>query len=29
MRWLFGEVYNEREFLRRKRHYMEIIKQRL
>jgi radical SAM superfamily enzyme YgiQ (UPF0313 family) len=26
LRWLFGELYNEREFIRRKRHYMEIIK---
>jgi radical SAM superfamily enzyme YgiQ (UPF0313 family) len=26
LRWLFGELYNEREFLRRKRHYMEIVK---
>jgi radical SAM superfamily enzyme YgiQ (UPF0313 family) len=26
LRWLFGEIYNEREFLRRKRHYMEIVK---
>ncbi len=26
LRWLFGEIYNEREFLRRKRHYMEIFK---
>jgi radical SAM superfamily enzyme YgiQ (UPF0313 family) len=26
LRWLFGEVYNEREFNRRKRHYMELIK---
>jgi radical SAM superfamily enzyme YgiQ (UPF0313 family) len=29
IRWLFGEIYNEREYLRRKRHYMEIVKQRL
>lgn len=28
LRWLFGEVYNAKEFARRKRHYMEIIKQR-
>jgi radical SAM superfamily enzyme YgiQ (UPF0313 family) len=27
LRWLFGEIYNEREFTRRKRHYMEIVKQ--
>jgi len=26
---LFGEIYNEREFLKRKRRYMEIVKQRL
>jgi len=26
LRWLFGEVYNEREFVRRKRHYMELVK---
>jgi radical SAM superfamily enzyme YgiQ (UPF0313 family) len=26
MRWLFAEIYNEREFLRRKRQYMEIFK---
>jgi radical SAM superfamily enzyme YgiQ (UPF0313 family) len=29
LRWLFGEVYNEREFLRRQRHYMEIVKERM
>jgi radical SAM superfamily enzyme YgiQ (UPF0313 family) len=29
MRWLFQEIYNEREYMRRKRHYMEIVKQRL
>jgi radical SAM superfamily enzyme YgiQ (UPF0313 family) len=29
LQWLFGEIYNEREFRRRKRHYMEIVKQRL
>jgi radical SAM superfamily enzyme YgiQ (UPF0313 family) len=29
LRWLFSELYNEREFTRRKRHYMEIIKARL
>jgi radical SAM superfamily enzyme YgiQ (UPF0313 family) len=28
MRWLFSEIYTEREFLRRKRHYMEIVKGR-
>jgi radical SAM superfamily enzyme YgiQ (UPF0313 family) len=25
MRWLFGEIYTEREFIRRKRHYMDIL----
>ena len=29
IRWLFGQIYNEREFTRRKRNYMEIVKQRL
>lgn len=29
LRWLFQEIYNEGEFLRRKRHYMEIVKERL
>ena len=29
LRWLFGEVYNEREFTRRKRHYMELVKARM
>ncbi len=29
LRWLFREVYNEREYARRQRHYMEIVKQRL
>ncbi len=29
MRWLFSEIYNEREFNRRKRHYMEIVKEQL
>jgi radical SAM superfamily enzyme YgiQ (UPF0313 family) len=29
LRWLFTEIYNEREFIRRKRHYMEIVKARL
>lgn len=28
MRWLFSELYNEREFLSRKRHYMELVKAR-
>ncbi len=28
LRWLFSETYNEREFARRKRHYMEIVKRR-
>jgi radical SAM superfamily enzyme YgiQ (UPF0313 family) len=27
LRWLFREIYNEREFNRRKRHYIEIVKQ--
>lgn len=26
MRWLFQEIYNEQEFNRRKRHYMDLIK---
>jgi radical SAM superfamily enzyme YgiQ (UPF0313 family) len=29
MRWLFREIYNEREYTRRKRYYMEIVKQNL
>jgi radical SAM superfamily enzyme YgiQ (UPF0313 family) len=29
LRWLFAEIYNEREYTRRKRRYMEIVKQRL
>jgi radical SAM superfamily enzyme YgiQ (UPF0313 family) len=29
MRWLFQEIYNEREYVRRKRHYMEIVKRRI
>jgi len=29
MRWLFSELYNEREFLQRKRRYMELVKERL
>jgi radical SAM superfamily enzyme YgiQ (UPF0313 family) len=28
LRWLFGEIYNEREFIRRKRAYMEIYKKK-
>jgi hypothetical protein len=28
LRWLFGQLYNEAEFLRRKRQYMEIVKAR-
>ena len=28
LRWLFGEIYNAREFARRKRHFMEIAKRR-
>lgn len=29
VRWLFTEIYNETEFIKRKRHYMEIVKERL
>jgi len=29
MRWLFGEIYNEREYARRQRQYMEIVKNRM
>jgi radical SAM superfamily enzyme YgiQ (UPF0313 family) len=29
MRWLFTELYNEHEFVKRKRRYMEIVKQRM
>jgi radical SAM superfamily enzyme YgiQ (UPF0313 family) len=29
LRWLFREIYNEKEYIRRKRHYMEIVKRRL
>lgn len=29
MKWLFKELYSEEEFLKRKRHYMEIIKSRV
>jgi radical SAM superfamily enzyme YgiQ (UPF0313 family) len=29
LRWLFQEVYNEREFEKRKRRYMEIVKERI
>jgi radical SAM superfamily enzyme YgiQ (UPF0313 family) len=29
LRCLFAEIYSEREYTRRKRHYMEIVKQRL
>lgn len=29
MKWLFSELYNETEFLKRKRHYMEIVKSRM
>ncbi|MBE9555175.1 MAG: B12-binding domain-containing radical SAM protein [Proteobacteria bacterium] len=25
LRWLFGEIYNEREFIRRKRRYIDIL----
>jgi len=27
MRWLFGEIYNEAQYIHRKRHYMEIVKE--
>jgi radical SAM superfamily enzyme YgiQ (UPF0313 family) len=26
LRWLFGQLYNEGEFIKRKRHYMDIVK---
>lgn len=29
IRWLFQEIYNEREFLKRKRRYMELVKERM
>jgi radical SAM superfamily enzyme YgiQ (UPF0313 family) len=29
LRWLFAEIYNEREFIARKRRYMEIVKSRM
>jgi radical SAM superfamily enzyme YgiQ (UPF0313 family) len=29
MRWLFSEIYNEREYTRRQRQYMEIVKRRM
>ena len=29
LRWLFSQIYNEREFIRRKRRYMDIVKTRL
>ncbi len=29
LRWLFGEIYNDRELARRRRHAMDIIKARL
>jgi protein involved in sex pheromone biosynthesis len=25
--WLFKEIYNEKEYLKRKRYYMDIIKE--
>ncbi len=28
IRWLFREIYNEQEFNKRKRHYLEIVKKR-
>jgi radical SAM superfamily enzyme YgiQ (UPF0313 family) len=24
--WIYGEIYNEGEYLKRKRHYMDIVK---
>lgn len=27
LRWMFREIYNERAFSRRKRHYMDIVKE--
>jgi radical SAM superfamily enzyme YgiQ (UPF0313 family) len=29
MQWLFSELYNEREYIKRKRHYMEIVRDTL
>ncbi len=29
MKWLFKEVYNEEQYLRRKRHYIDILKNRM
>lgn len=29
LRWLFSEIYNEHEYRRRQRHYMELVKTRL
>jgi len=29
LRWLFGEIDDKREYTRRRRHYMEIVEQRL
>lgn len=29
MRWLFGEIYNDAEYARRQRHYMELVKARM
>jgi hypothetical protein len=28
LRWLFTEIYNDRELVRRRRHYMEIVKRK-
>ena len=28
LRWLFAEIYNDRELARRRRHYMEIVKRK-
>ena len=29
VRWLFKNLYNEEEFLKRKRHYMDLVKNNL
>ncbi len=29
VRWLFGEIYNKDQYVRRQRHYMEIVKNRM
>jgi hypothetical protein len=28
LRWLFAEIYTDRELARRRRHYMEIVKRK-